>query len=354
MKNNVFRPFRLLILTASLVAATVSTAALAEETEIERSYPLPGHGVLIMKVPAAWHELVAQPNAAIPPTIKLTPASDTSFTYILTPLWPVPGMPENFGTPDHLRTLVGDYAKQVAGSTIEKKIDLKELTGTNTIYYFNATHKDTKSGANKYMTQGAVRVGTLVVTFTLLTKEKDPALARQAMALLQTASQAAKLAVDKGLTLTKDGKYEIHATTAPWVVRFKHTGLALRQERRMDDGKTRYYHFTAADSPLNVSLFIERVTECKTSNACRALQLSGENMKAAVDVKEYDQGEFSILEYKLKEFQGETVNQSNVNAHFVKDGYWLDLRLSQSGPTAENRALFADFLKGVEVRRINK
>jgi len=343
---------RIYILAVLMALFPVFNAAYAADEYIERIYPVPEHGILVMRVPAAWQELVAQPRAVVPPTIRFTPADGKGFNYLMTPLWPVPGVARDFGTRDHVKSLVESMVGKIADSAMEKKITIHELSGPNMGFYFTATDKTPESGEYKYLTQGAVRVGTLVISFTLLTNDQDPAFTQQALTLLRKASQETTPVIDRGLVLTKDNKYQIQATTAPWLVRFDNTGLLVTQERVMDDGKTRFYHFEAADTPLKVSIFIEAAKVCKTSNACRALQLSGEDMKSAIDVREYDRGEFSILEYRLEELQGKTTSQQRVNAHFVKDGFWLDLQLSQSGGKGFDRELFNNFLQSVEVMRV--
>jgi hypothetical protein len=339
------------MLSVLMVLFTVSNVARAADEYVERIYPVPEHGILVMRVPAAWQELVAQPRAVVPPTIRFTPADGKGFNYLMTPLWPVPGVARDFGTRDHVKSLVESMIDKIADTAIEKKITLQELSGPNMGFYFTATDKTPDTGEYKYLTQGAVRVGTFVINFTLLSNDKDPAFMQQALTLLRKASQETAPVIDRGLVLTKDNKYQVQATAAPWLVRFDNMGLLVTQERVMDDGKTRFYHFEAADTPLRVSIFIETAKVCKTSNACRALQLSGEDMKSALDVREYDRGEFSILEYRLEELQGKTAKQHRVNAHFVKDGYWLDLQLSQSDDKGFDRELFNKLLQSVEVRR---
>jgi hypothetical protein len=68
-----------------LAFALMATAA---EKTAERRYPLPGHGVLKMKVPAAWKdEVKQQDNNKMPPTITLTPSSGDQFKIFITPFW---------------------------------------------------------------------------------------------------------------------------------------------------------------------------------------------------------------------------------------------------------------------------
>ena len=65
---------------------------------------------------------------------------------------------------------------------------IKELKGPSAIgYYFSVTERSPKPGEYKYMTQGMLRVGELVPTFTILTNDGAESVVADSLAMLQGA-----------------------------------------------------------------------------------------------------------------------------------------------------------------------
>ena len=63
-----------------------------------------------------------------------------------------------------------------------------ELQGTaGKGFYFCATDRAPKPGEYKYLTQGTIRVGELLVTFTILTNDGQAGVVSGAMMMLKTA-----------------------------------------------------------------------------------------------------------------------------------------------------------------------
>jgi hypothetical protein len=159
-----------------------SAAGAQEATQAQR-YVIPGHGSLSLNVPRAWMAL-SKPLETPPSVVLLfRPASGGAFSVQLTSAWLAPDKLAGF-TPESIRSKTQDSATKLLPEAEEKEAAVAELRGTESIgYYFSLTSRGAPSGPEdyKYMTQGTVRTGEFVTTFTIL--HRDPVLAEKAQAL---------------------------------------------------------------------------------------------------------------------------------------------------------------------------
>ncbi len=163
-------------------------AAAAEQTK-ERRYPLPGHGVLKLKVPASWKDEVKQQANNLPPTITLTPASGDQFKITITPFWK-----ESEEAPalnDYLvHRMVQRSADANQPNAVEKPLKLIFLEGLyGRGYYFSATNKSPEKGEYKFLTQGILRIDELAVTFTILTNDAKRGVENAGLDMIKSAIQ---------------------------------------------------------------------------------------------------------------------------------------------------------------------
>jgi hypothetical protein len=174
---------RSMICASFLIAVT---SPFAEETD-SRSYSLPDHGSLQLQVPPLWVDQLRQPAGQLPPTITFSQKSGNSFRILMTPLWAANKesvLPDG----DKLRHMVHESADQTRAQAVERSIDVVEIIGTSGVgFYFSATDQAPKPGEYKYMTQGIIRIGELMTTFTILTNEGQGDIASKALMMLKTA-----------------------------------------------------------------------------------------------------------------------------------------------------------------------
>jgi len=165
-----------------------SVAVMAEEARV-RSYPLPDHGKLQLKVPVSWKDELRQPPNRLPPTIAFKPGKGASFEVLLTTIWPArPDIPG--ASPEEIRRQVERAAEGAKSQAVEKVIEVKELKGASGVgYYFSATDRAPGPGEYKYMTQGMIRVGGLVAAFTILTNDGQTSIVTDAVAMIGSANQ---------------------------------------------------------------------------------------------------------------------------------------------------------------------
>jgi len=162
-------------------------AAAAEKTD-DRRYPLPDHGVFQMKVPASWKDEVQQPDDnRLPPTIAFRPASGDLFLILISPIWKAK-KDAPLLTDGDLQKMVQRAADGTQPNVAEKTLKLIEIQGSaGRGYYFSATDKAPEEGDYKYLTQGALLVGELTVTFNILTKDGQKEVDSAALTMLKGA-----------------------------------------------------------------------------------------------------------------------------------------------------------------------
>jgi hypothetical protein len=175
------------IIIVSLAFAFTATAA---EKAGERRYTLPGHGVLQMKVPTAWKEEVKQQADKLPPTITLTPASGDQFKIFITPFWK-----ESEDAPDINEYLVHRMVERAAEANqpkaVEKNLKLIFLQGiSGRGYYYSATDKAPEKGGYKLLTQGALLIDELVVSFTILSNDEKKEVEEVALRMIKSTVHA--------------------------------------------------------------------------------------------------------------------------------------------------------------------
>jgi hypothetical protein len=135
-----------------------------------RAYPLPGHGTFELPVAEDWKDAVAAP-ADLPPTITF---SGRDFQFLVTPLWSKTSEP-GFNAPGKVKTFVEQQGRGLLGQAVEKQLVVNALAGGNPGYFYTLTDKAPGPGEYRYMTQGAVAVDDLLVTFTFLSNRRDDA-----------------------------------------------------------------------------------------------------------------------------------------------------------------------------------
>jgi len=155
----------------------------------ERQYPIPGHGVLKLDVPESWVDRIDQPPNDLPPTIIFSPPSGESFKILITAMWS-PTDDEDFNKPSKIKSGMERRGLTLLPKAEETELKLQELKGPSCRgYCFSLTDKAPKPGEYKYMTQGELGLGDLILTFTILTREKNPEVTLEAKKMLQGAGQ---------------------------------------------------------------------------------------------------------------------------------------------------------------------
>jgi hypothetical protein len=161
------------------------SATAAKASKNERRYPLGNYGSFRVDIPWSWKDELQQASNRTSPTICLSPKAGPPFQIFITPIW---GAKRELLEDEAIKALVEKSAERVKPQAVEKTLRLVGLQGTSSKgYYFFTTDKAPKPGEYKYMTQGVVAVGELIVTFTILTNTNHEEVAKEALTLLREA-----------------------------------------------------------------------------------------------------------------------------------------------------------------------
>ena len=163
--------------------------SVGKKNGIEKRYVIPSHGTLKMNVPDTWNDKLQQPANDLPPTIIFEPKLGNLFKILVTVSWNLQKQ-EGFNSSKSVKNLTEQVGKETLPQAVETELALQELKSVSfTGYYFVLTDKAPKAGEFKYMSQGGLGVGDLLLMFTILTNEKNSQVFFDALEMLRGATQ---------------------------------------------------------------------------------------------------------------------------------------------------------------------
>jgi hypothetical protein len=170
---------KILLALFCLSLSIASTGALAAD-KVTRTYPVGKFGSISLPVDGAWRETPPAPNA---PTITWDSPSPGKFELLITPIPVAAGKTQSDAD---VRALVDKSAREMAPQSQEKNLPLTPIAGADAKgYVFHATDPNPKPGEFKYLYQGAVAVGNVLATFTVLYNNGGEEDAKSALASVQ-------------------------------------------------------------------------------------------------------------------------------------------------------------------------
>lgn len=143
---------------------------------------------------------------------------------------------------------------------------------------------------------------------------------------------------------------ELTTTKAPWKLRILGNDLDIADVKVKPDEQSAYFMMTSESSKLNVSVFIEPVDKCKTSEECRDYVLSLGNPKWGKfqDLAKSKIKNFSYFEFYRPEADGQPLRVFDMYAEYVDQGYWVDLHISKVlYKKEEDHALFEKVVNAI-------
>ena len=169
------------------LALTASAASAAEPADQLRVYEVKGVGALALRVPWEWKQKRNEDSAF--PSFEWRPIKGPDFTVRIEAL-PAAKRCRVPCDLESVRFIVGNTASEVKARSLEPQIKLEPLKGRNAQgYYFNATDRAPKPGEFKFLTQGVLATGELVVYFRILVNDGQQEAVRTALAVLSGARQ---------------------------------------------------------------------------------------------------------------------------------------------------------------------
>jgi hypothetical protein len=178
-------------LAALLLSFAIATTAVAADGE-RKAFALPDNSKLELSIPAGWKDEVKAQQGSTPVTIALTPRDGAGFQVVITPV----GRQRAGTSADtaiKMRENVQEAADKVKPGVVETILTAEALTGApGPGYSFSATDREPKPGEFKYLTYGMLLVGDVIVAFNILTHEGQDKAKEEALAMLKSASHAAR------------------------------------------------------------------------------------------------------------------------------------------------------------------
>ena len=172
-------------IVSSAVAVLCSVVALAQTAP--RSFAVPGHGAVSFAVPAGWTEEIQASGRGLAPTFEFT--EEKSGTKLLVTPLATPADNPQFMSRDNLRVLVARSAERAQPTAVEPELLLRDIaTSSGDGWYFQATDRAPKAGEFKFMANGAVPAGKLLLSFTVLSHHQPPEGVAGALAIVKSAS----------------------------------------------------------------------------------------------------------------------------------------------------------------------
>jgi len=311
---------------------------------VTSTFLLPGNGAIRFAAPDSWSGRLERSSDSPFPTIHFSPVTGTPFEVMLTPMW----FPKGKSLPglDAVRGMVEATAREAEPNAVEKQIRVKELRSKDVQgYYFTATDRAPKPGEFKYMDQGIVLTGNMMMTFTILTNDGQSGVTRSALTMIKQIGHDRNIVsyLSKG-----EGRYRIAVPLSGRFIQFPAADYRVKLE---DDARP-YYMFTSRGG-VAVSFNFERIRKCNSSEACR--DYLRDRMKSGGPAKEgwssSKLGDVFISEYTIPSLEGVPIRQHNLNAHYIVGDVWIDMHLSKTQYSDSDRKLFTDFVRSVSVTR---
>ena len=139
---------------------------------------------------------------------------------------------------------------------------------------------------------------------------------------------------------------------AAWVMLVPSGAFEMKQHQVKPDGSAAYFMMSDASTGLNLSFFIEPVThkDCSTAVGCRdwAWKAEQTRLKDIEGVRESEIGDAAVVEY-LQPLLGKIrIDQKNMHAYWVRDGYWIDAHISKVAFKESDRERFVDLVRAIE------
>src|SRR5262249_35104131 len=146
---------------------------------------LPTGGSLELALPADWKASNEVAGPAV--TVRLTTPASETFVVLLTILPVEPGSPAS--SPSGVKQVVSELADKALAGATQDHIVLSEIDNPDGIgFSYHVTDRNPERGPRDYReaNQGALLIGSTMISFTVLTHTGDQKTVDSAMRLLST------------------------------------------------------------------------------------------------------------------------------------------------------------------------
>lgn len=151
----------------------------------------------------------------------------------------------------------------------------------------------------------------------------------------------------------EDDEVRVIAPSGTWELGFPRLAWQLTQSRRRKDGAGYHFMFSDTKSDLSMSLSLVPATKCGSPQACRELFWSNPapEFRGAEKVERFDLKGFAVLKAVVPIRVGESrFEQVSLSAHTVREGSWIDIRVSRLLVTDADVEVLKAFLEAVTIQ----
>lgn len=163
------------VIVICYVALSSSTSNSVENIKIvNREYSLPEHGTLILRVPEKWNITYYEPGTRPSPIIIFYPQEKPHpFQLTISPLWD-DSIERDVTDPEFIKRYLQEVGVNVLSYSDEDQLNLIELSGkSGNGYYFQLTDSSAPEHEFKYLTQGALAVGEILLVFSYFSNDNE-------------------------------------------------------------------------------------------------------------------------------------------------------------------------------------
>lgn len=272
-----------------------------------------------------------------------------------------------------MRQLVKAAADQLKNTVVETAVPVRRLNGPDAAgYYISVTNKSPQPGEHKLMAQGIARIGSLHMTFTILSNDASGKIMPAAMAVVRTGrftkappNQASKptpipeahrIAVSK-----RDGDFYLTVPVSHLAMTIPAKGLKQDAAgKRAGSQSARYFYLHDPGRQLVVSGWFEAAQDYKGARLLWLREVvqfrrkTGDKLK---DERFTRIGKWEVIHYLQDTLTGKKLPRAipNLRAHWVEAGTWIEVHLSLAeniSREAADRELEA-VLKSIKISRKN-
>lgn len=146
-----------------------------------------------------------------------------------------------------------------------------------------------------------------------------------------------------GLIERQNDVFRLSIAGENWIIEFPAREFTIN----IADNSKPYYHFTS--DKLAVSFNFDRTTKCNDSRSCRDY-LSSRKQAAYPHKKNWRMSQIDevfVSEEMDGPQEGFDLRQQHMNAHYVKNGIWIDVHLSKVDYRDSDRELFVKFVRSI-------
>ncbi|MCS3904277.1 hypothetical protein J2T55_002313 [Methylohalomonas lacus] len=187
-----FCPF--LIRLIAIIGLYSLLPATADDHTAPEEYAIPKHGQLRMHVPIDWQVNFYQPEDDSFPVISFFPfegrerfKGTEDFQLSVAVFWTENPL-YDLTDPDTLRDFVADVGEQVIQQSDQQDLELEQISGNSGVgYVFDLSDESAAENEYKYLTQGALSVGNVILAFSLFSRDNHDKLRTETLEMLTTA-----------------------------------------------------------------------------------------------------------------------------------------------------------------------